>query len=162
VSFQQIRTGIGVDVHQFEQGRAFWLGGVHIPYQYGLKGHSDADVLIHAVMDALLGAAGLNDIGYYFPDSDMKWKNISSSIMLQEVLQLISTAGYTIGNIDCVICLEQPKIAPYIQQMKDVISSTLSVQTADISIKATTFETMGFVGKKEGVLSFVTCLLYKR
>jgi len=161
VSLGKIRTGIGVDVHQFEQGREFYLGGIVIPYEKGLKGHSDADVLVHAIMDALLGAAGLNDIGYYFPDSDKKWKNVSSCLLLEKVNKLIIEKGYTIGNIDCVICIEQPKIAPYIQQMKETIASKLLIQTEDISIKATTFETMGFVGKKEGVLSFVTCLLYK-
>jgi len=157
----KIRTGLGVDVHQFADDREFWLGGVNIPYKFGLKGHSDADALIHAIMDALLGAAGLRDIGFYYPDNDNQYKNIRSTILLDKVQKLISSNGFKIGNIDSVICLQEPKINPFIPQMKTCIAQILQIDEEDISIKATTFEYMGFVGNKEGILCFANCLIFK-
>jgi 2-C-methyl-D-erythritol 2,4-cyclodiphosphate synthase len=155
----KIRTGIGLDVHPFENGRDFYLGGIKIPYHKGLKGHSDADALIHAIIDALLGAAGLQDIGTYFPDSDIQYLNIRSTELLKKTSHLISLNTFSIGNIDVVICLEKPKIAPYIEQMRSTIASLLQIETTEISIKATTFENMGFVGNEDGILCLATCLL---
>lgn len=157
----KIRTGIGLDVHQFDKNRKFFLGGIEIPHHSGLKGHSDADALIHAVIDALLGAAGLKDIGTYFPDNDQSYKNIRSTQLLTEVRLLITNKGFTIGNIDTVICLQEPKIAMHIDDMKLCLSEILNMPMDDISIKATTFESMGFVGKKEGILCMASCLVYK-
>jgi 2-C-methyl-D-erythritol 2,4-cyclodiphosphate synthase len=158
----KIRTGTGLDVHRFETGRHFYLGGILIPYHSGLVGHSDADALIHAIMDALLGAAGLNDIGYYFPDSDPQYKNIRSTVLLEKVNLLILQNNFTIGNIDTIVCLQEPKISPYIADMKKVISGILQIQIDDISIKATTFEHMGFVGEKEGILCVANVLVVKQ
>jgi len=155
----KIRTGIGLDVHPFENGRDFYLGGIKIPYHKGLKGHSDADVLIHAIIEALLGAAGLKDIGTYFPDSDKQYLNIRSTELLKKTKELISDKNFIIGNIDVVICLEKPKIAPYIDEMKNVLANLLAIETADMSIKATTFEKMGFIGTEDGVMCLATCLL---
>jgi 2-C-methyl-D-erythritol 2,4-cyclodiphosphate synthase len=156
----KIRTGIGLDVHPFESGRKFILGGVEIPHYAGLKGHSDADALIHAMIDALLGAAGLKDIGTYFPDNKEEFKNINSILLLKRTVQLIREKNFTIGNIDTVICLQEPKVAPYIDEMKTVLSEAMEIETDDISIKATTFEHMGFVGEKEGILCIANVLLY--
>lgn len=157
----KIRTGIGVDVHQFAENREFWLGGVKIPYKLGLKGHSDADALIHAIMDALLGAAGLRDIGFYYPDNDNQFKDIRSTILLDKAYKLILDKGFKIGNIDSVICLQEPKINPFVPQMRTCIADILKIDEEDISIKATTFEKMGFVGNKEGILCFASCLILK-
>lgn len=158
----KIRTGIGLDVHRFETGRKFILGGVDVPHFAGLQGHSDADALIHAIIDALLGAAGLKDIGTFFPDNDQQFKNISSIFLLKETVRLVKQKNYSIGNIDSVICLQEPKIAPYIDDMKNVLSEALEIQTEDISIKATTFEHMGFIGEKEGILCIANVLLFSR
>jgi 2-C-methyl-D-erythritol 2,4-cyclodiphosphate synthase len=155
----KIRTGIGLDVHSFEQGRDFYLGGVLIPYHSGLKGHSDADALIHAIMDAILGAAGLKDIGCFFPDNDPAYKNIRSTVLLEKTIALIREKNYIISNIDTVICLQEPKISPYTEAMKTCLSQILHISHEDISIKATTFENMGFIGKKEGILCMATVLL---
>jgi len=155
----KIRTGIGLDVHRFVNGRDFILGGVTIPHILGLDGHSDADALIHALIDALHGAAGLKDIGTYFPDTDKQYKNISSKLLLQKTNELIINRKFEIGNIDVVVCLQEPKIAPYIDEMKLTISDILHVSTDDISIKATTFEHMGFVGEGEGILCIANVLL---
>ncbi len=157
----KIRTGIGLDVHRFESGRKLILGGIEIPHFAGLSGHSDADALIHAIIDALLGAAGLKDIGTYFPDNDQQFKNISSVILLKETAKLVNEKNFRIGNIDTVICLQEPKIAPYIDAMRSTLSEILNITADDISIKATTFEHMGFVGDNEGILCIANALLIK-
>ncbi|MEO8762820.1 MAG: 2-C-methyl-D-erythritol 2,4-cyclodiphosphate synthase [Ginsengibacter sp.] len=153
------RIGFGIDFHQLVTGREFWMGGVRLPHEKGALGHSDADVLLHAICDALLGAACLGDIGVHFPDTSEEFKNIDSKILLQETLRLISEAGYKIGNIDSTVCLEAPKIKPYIPQMQKVIAAILSVDENVVSIKATTAEKMGFVGREEGVAAYATALL---
>jgi len=157
-----MRTGIGYDVHRLEAGRKLVLGGVTIEHFAGLEGHSDADVLIHAIMDALLGAAGLNDIGVYFPNTDMKYKDISSITLLGEVKKIIWDAGYIILNIDSVVILEEPKISPYIPQMKKSISEALEININQIGIKATTSEGLGFCGAKEGAAAQSVALLAPR
>ena len=153
------RVGIGYDVHPFAEGRRLVLGGVEIPHERGLQGHSDADVLLHAICDALLGAACLGDIGVHFPDTDMAFKNIDSRILLAKTNELIREAGYTIGNIDATLCLEAPKIKPYVSRMQEVIAGILGIAVTDISIKATTTEKMGFVGREEGLVAHAVCLL---
>lgn len=156
-----IRVGNGYDVHRLTKGRKLILGGVDIPYEYGLLGHSDADVLTHAIMDAILGAAGLGDIGKLFPDSDDSFKDISSIILLDKVNKKIKELGYSIGNIDSTIIAQAPKMAGYIPDMKNIYSMTLNIPTEDINIKATTEEGLGFTGNKEGISAFAVCLLYK-
>lgn len=155
------RIGSGVDFHQLAEGRELWIGGVCIPHHKGSLGHSDADVLLHAICDALLGALCLGDIGYHFPDTNQEYKNIDSKILLQKTFELISTKGYKIINIDSTLCLQAPKIAPYIQAMQTAIAQILSIETSDISIKATTTEKMGFVGREEGLVAYATVLLCK-
>jgi len=155
------RIGSGVDFHQLAEGRELWIGGVCIPHHKGSLGHSDADVLLHAICDALLGALCLGDIGYHFPDTNQEYKNIDSKILLQKTFDLISSKGYTIVNIDSTLCLQAPKIAPYIQSMQTAIAQILSIETSDISIKATTTEKMGFVGREEGLVAYATVLLCK-
>ena len=155
------RIGSGVDFHQLAEGRELWIGGVCIPHHKGSLGHSDADVLLHAICDALLGALCLGDIGYHFPDTNQEYKNIDSKILLQKTFDLISANGYKIVNIDSTLCLQAPKIAPYIQQMQTAIAHILSIETSDISIKATTTEKMGFVGREEGLVAYATVLLCK-
>lgn len=157
-----MRAGIGYDIHRLEAGRKLVLGGVTIEHFAGLEGHSDADVLIHAIMDALLGAAGLNDIGVYFPNTDMKYKDISSITLLGEVKKIICDAGYIILNIDSVVILEEPKISPYIPQMKKRISEALEININQIGIKATTSERLGFCGAKEGAAAQSVALLAPR
>jgi 2-C-methyl-D-erythritol 2,4-cyclodiphosphate synthase len=156
-----IRVGQGVDVHQLAEGREMWLGGVLIPHDKGPLGHSDADVLLHAICDALLGAAALGDIGKHFPDTDVKFKGIDSKILLRHVVELLETKGWKIGNVDSTLLLERPKIKPYIEQMQTVMAEIMGIATDAISIKATTNEKMGYVGRGEGVLAFATCLIYK-
>lgn len=156
-----IRIGQGVDIHRLVPGREFWLGGILIPHEKGALGHSDADVLLHAICDALLGAAGLNDIGHHFPDTDMQWKGADSKILLKHVFQMISKEGWQIGNIDVSLLLEKPKIAPYLKPMREIIASILDIDTNAISIKATTNEKMGYVGREEGVTSFAVALIYQ-
>ncbi len=153
------RIGFGIDFHQLVVGRDLWIGGIQLPHTKGALGHSDADVLLHAICDALLGAACLGDIGTHFPDGDTAFKNIDSKILLKKTFQLIGEAGYKIENIDSTVCLEQPKIKQYIPQMQKVIASILSLNENTVSIKATTSEKMGFVGREEGIAAYATALL---
>ncbi|MCA6441561.1 MAG: 2-C-methyl-D-erythritol 2,4-cyclodiphosphate synthase [Sediminibacterium sp.] len=154
-----MRIGYGIDFHQLVEGRDLWIGGVQIPHHKGALGHSDADVLLHAICDALLGAACLGDIGVHFPDTSAEFKNIDSKILLARTKQLIAAEGYTIVNIDASLCLEAPKIKPFIPQMQLTIAQILSIGTRDISIKATTTEKMGFIGREEGLVAHAVCLL---
>lgn len=156
---QPFRIGFGIDFHQLVHGRELWIGGLKLQHSKGALGHSDADVLLHAICDAMLGAACLGDIGFHFPDTDDAYKNIDSKILLQKSNELISKAGYQIGNIDSTICLELPKIKPYVPQMQEVIAAILSVDKNAVSIKATTSEKMGFVGREEGIAAYATVLL---
>ena len=155
------RTGIGFDVHQLKDGLPFYLGGVKVEHTKGAVGHSDADVLIHAICDALLGAANVGDIGKHFPDTDMKYKGIDSKILLKETYELVKNKGYEIENIDTVLCLQKPKVAPYLPAMKTVLSAVLGIDEDDISIKATTTEHLGFEGREEGVSAYATVLIKK-
>jgi 2-C-methyl-D-erythritol 2,4-cyclodiphosphate synthase len=156
-----MRIGQGIDFHQMVEGRDFWLGGVHIPHHKGALGHSDADVLLHAICDALLGALGLGDIGMHFPDTDASFKNIDSKILLQRTFDLIKREGYHIVNIDSTVTLEAPKIKPHVAQMQLAIADILNISIKDISIKATTTEKMGYVGREEGVVAYAVVLLEK-
>lgn len=156
-----IRVGQGYDVHRFEAGADFWLGGIKIPHHQGAVGHSDADVLIHTICDALLGAANLRDIGFHFSDKDPKYKGIDSKILLKEVLQLIREKGYEVGNIDSVICLQAPKVNPHIPAMKSCLAEVMAISEEQLSIKATTTEKLGFVGQEQGVSAHATVLIYK-
>jgi 2-C-methyl-D-erythritol 2,4-cyclodiphosphate synthase len=156
------RTGIGFDVHVFAEGRKLILGGVQIPYEKGLLGHSDADVLLHAICDALLGSLALGDIGKHFPDTDAKYKDANSMELLKNVFGLINSKGYKIGNVDAVVAMQKPKLAPYIDEMRINISTVLETSPEQISVKATTTEKLGFVGREEGVSSFATVLLIKK
>jgi 2-C-methyl-D-erythritol 2,4-cyclodiphosphate synthase len=153
------RIGFGVDFHQLAEGRAMIIGGVLIPHDKGLVGHSDADVLLHAICDALLGAACLGDIGVHFPDTDPGYKDIDSKVLLEKTLQLIQKQNYRVVNIDTTLCLQEPKIKPYVQQMQETIAGIIKAPANHISIKATTTEQMGFVGRKEGVVAYATVLL---
>lgn len=155
----KVRVGFGYDVHQLREGIDFWLGGIKIPHTHGSYGHSDADVLIHVICDALLGAANLRDIGYHFSDKDPKYKGIDSKILLKEVVELIAQKGYSIGNIDSTICLQEPKINPHVPEMKKVLAAVMGIAEDDISIKATTTEQLGFVGRKEGVSAYAVVLI---
>jgi len=157
----KIRVGFGYDVHAFAPERELWLGGVKIEHTLGLLGHSDADVLIHALCDALLGAANMRDIGYHFPDTSLEYKNIDSKILLLETMLLIRGKGFEFGNADCTVCAEQPKINPFIQDMQRCLSEVMGVDEDAISIKATTSEKMGFVGREEGMTAYATVLIYK-
>lgn len=156
-----MRIGFGIDFHQLAEGRPLWLGGVQIPHNKGAVGHSDADVLLHAICDALLGAACLGDIGVHFPDNDAQYKNIDSKILLQKTVELIKKEHYSLVNIDSTICLEIPKIRPYIDSMRTVIANIAGVKEKDVSIKATTTEKMGFVGREEGLIAYATVLVQK-
>ncbi len=156
-----IRVGFGYDMHRFEEERQLWIGGIKIESSKGLTGHSDADVLIHAICDALLGAANLRDIGYNFPDTDDAFKNIDSKILLKQTRQLLQSKGYTIGNIDATICAEQPKMNPHIPLMQETLSSILNIDSDCVSVKATTSEKMGFVGREEGITAYVVALIQK-
>ena len=155
----KIRTGIGYDVHQLREGFPLWIGGIEVPHTKGLVGHSDADVLIHAICDALLGAAALGDIGQHFPDSDPAYKGIDSKILLKKVCELIRTKGYEIGNIDTVLCMQKPKIASYIPQMRLTLAAVMQIPADDVSVKATTTEHLGFEGREEGVSAIATVIL---
>ena len=157
----KIRTGFGYDVHQLEEGVEFWLGGIKMDYHKGAVGHSDADVLIHAICDALLGAANLRDIGYHFSDNDPALKGIDSKILLKNVVDLLEAKGYSIGNIDSTVALEAPKVNPRIEEMKQVLSETMKIDIDDISIKATTSEKMGFVGVGDGIAAYANVLIEK-
>jgi 2-C-methyl-D-erythritol 2,4-cyclodiphosphate synthase len=156
-----IRIGLGIDFHQLVEGRELWIGGVKVPHHKGALGHSDADVLLHAICDALLGAAALGDIGKHFPDTSEEFKNIDSKILLKKTFELIKEEGYNIINIDTVLCLESPKIKSFIPSMQSTIAGILFLQENDISIKATTTEQMGFVGREEGLMAYATVLLQK-
>lgn len=157
----KLRIGLGVDFHQLTEGRDFWLGGVLVPHHKGALGHSDADVLLHAICDAMLGAASLGDIGVHFPDTDNTYKNIDSKILLKRTLDLITQKGYQVVNIDSTLCLQAPKIKPYVVQMQETIAGILNLSTEEVSIKATTTEKLGFVGREEGVVAYATVLLEK-
>lgn len=156
-----IRVGFGFDVHQLTEGRDLWLGGVKIEHPKGALGHSDADVLLHAICDALLGAANMRDIGFHFPDTDGVFKNIDSKILLQRTVQLLRDAGWQIGNIDCTLVLEKPKIMPHVEAMRAAIAASASINTDSISIKATTNEKMGFIGREEGVVAHAVALIHR-
>jgi 2-C-methyl-D-erythritol 2,4-cyclodiphosphate synthase len=157
-----LRIGFGVDFHQLVEEREFWLGGVKIPHSKGALGHSDADVLLHAICDAMLGAACLGDIGVHFPDTDASLKNIDSKILLKKSLELIQKEGYSIVNIDSTLCLQAPKIKDYVPQMQAAIAGILSIEVNTVSIKATTTEKMGFVGREEGLVAYATILMQKK
>lgn len=157
----KIRVGFGYDVHALVPDRALWLGGIRIEHTLGLLGHSDADVLIHAICDALLGAANLRDIGYHFPDTAGEYENIDSKILLRKTMALIREAGYELGNIDATVCAERPKLNPHIPQMKTVLAEVMGVDPDDISIKATTTEKLGFTGRQEGISAYATVLIQK-
>ena len=155
----KIRVGIGYDVHRLEEGREFWLGGIKIEHHKGAIGHSDADVIIHAICDALLGALNLGDIGKHFPDTNPEFKNIDSKKLLADVFELIKGRGYKVGNVDVSLCLEKPKVGPYLPAMIKILSGILKVQETEVSIKATTSEGMGFVGREEGVEAHAVVLI---
>ena len=157
----KIRVGFGYDVHKLEAGEDFWLGGIKVPHTHGAVGHSDADVLIHVICDALLGAANMRDIGFHFSDKDPKYKGIDSKILLKDVVRLITEKGFEIGNIDSTICLQQPKVNPHIPAMKACLAEVMGIDEEDLSIKATTTEKLGFVGKEEGVAAYATVLIQK-
>ena len=157
----KIKIGFGFDVHQLKFGHPFIMGGVNLGHDRGAFGHSDADVLLHAICDAILGAANLRDIGFHFPNTDEKWKGVSSILLLQEVMKLIAKKNFVLGNIDCMICLEAPKINPHIPEMKTNIATAIGISEEDISIKATTNEQMGFIGRAEGVVAYAVVLLEK-
>ena len=157
-----IRVGMGFDVHALEVGRDFFLGGIQLPNaQKGAVGHSDADVLIHAICDALLGAANLRDIGYHFSNTDQRWKGKDSKFFLKEVTRMLREKGWKVGNVDCTVCLEQPKVNPHIESMKKALAPILEVTDDDISIKATTNERLGYVGREEGVCAYAVALIQK-
>ena len=157
----KIRVGFGYDVHALVPNRELWLGGIKIEYSMGLQGHSDADVLIHSICDALLGAANMRDIGYHFPDTSGEYKGIDSKILLRETMLLLQNSGYSLSNIDATIVAERPKLNPHIPEMKRVIATVLQVDEEDISIKATTTEKLGFTGRQEGIAAYATVLIQK-
>lgn len=157
----KIRVGFGYDVHALVPDREMWIGGVKIDYSKGLLGHSDADVLLHAVCDALLGAANLRDIGYHFPDTDERYRGIDSKVLLFNTMELLRNRGYSLGNIDATVAAEKPKLNPYIPEMKRVMAEVLQVDADDISIKATTTEKLGFIGREEGIAAYATVLIQK-
>ncbi len=154
-----MRIGFGYDVHRLTEGRKLILGGVEIPHTMGLLGHSDADVLVHSIMDAMLGALALGDIGKHFPDTDGAYKDIDSMVLLQKVKTLILEKGFEVGNIDCTICAQKPKLSPHIEQMRQNIAAVLQTPVENISVKATTTEKLGFVGHEEGISAYAVCLL---
>lgn len=157
----KIKTGIGIDVHQLELGRELWLGGIKIEHEKGCVAHSDGDVLLHAICDALFGAAGMGDIGQHFPDTCPAYKGIDSKILLAKTKELVERQGYAISNIDSVVCLQRPKIRPFIDDMRACIAEILEMDRDDVSVKATTTEHLGFEGREEGVSAYATVLLYK-
>jgi 2-C-methyl-D-erythritol 2,4-cyclodiphosphate synthase len=157
----KIKTGIGIDVHPLAEGRELWLGGIRIEHEKGCVGHSDGDVLIHAICDALLGAAGLDDIGSYFPDTDPAYKGIDSKLLLKRTIGMVEQRGFAIGNIDCVVCLQRPRIGMYIRDMKRCLVEILGMETGDLTIKATTTEHLGFEGREEGVSAYASVLMIK-
>ena len=156
-----IRIGMGFDVHELEEGREFWMGGIKLPSPKGAIGHSDADVLIHAICDALLGAANLRDIGFHFSNQDARWAGMDSKFFLKEVTKLLGEKNWRVGNVDCTICLENPKINPHIPEMKKVLAPLMNISEEDVSIKATTNEKLGYVGREEGVCAYAVALIHK-
>ena len=156
-----IRVGFGFDVHRLVPGRDLWLGGIKIEHSLGLLGHSDADVLIHAICDALLGAANMRDIGYHFPDTSADTLNVDSKILLRKTVDQIATKGYTVGNIDATVCAERPKINPHVDAMKACLAEVMGVDEDDISIKATTTEKLGYTGREEGISAYAVALITK-
>lgn len=158
---KKIRVGMGFDVHPLAEGRDFWLGGIKLPSTKGAVGHSDADVLIHAICDALLGAANLRDIGFHFANSDNRWKGMDSKFFLKEVTRMLHEQGWRVGNVDCTMVLEKPKVNPHIDEMKKVLAPLMHVEEDDISIKATTNEKLGYVGREEGVNAYAVALIMK-
>ena len=156
-----IRVGFGYDVHKLVAGRELWLGGIKLNYELGLLGHSDADVLIHAICDALLGAANMRDIGYHFPDTSVETLNVDSKILLRKTIGLIATKGYQVGNIDATVCAERPKLNPHVPAMKACLAEVLNTDEDNISIKATTTEKLGFTGRMEGISAYATVLIVK-
>ena len=154
-----IRVGQGVDVHQLKEGYDLWLGGIKIPHSKGAVGHSDADVLIHAICDAILGAANLRDIGFHFPDTSAEFKGIDSKILLRRVTDLLHEKGWKVGNVDATLVLEEPKIKSFIEKMQETLAPLMNIEPDAVSIKATTNETMGYVGRQEGVLAYATVLI---
>lgn len=157
----KIRVGYGYDVHRLAENRDFWMGGVKIYHSLGLLGHSDADVLIHAICDAVLGAANMRDIGFHFPDTDPKYKGADSKVLLQRTIELIASKGFRVGNIDCTVCAERPKLNPHVEAMRQCLASLIQVDEDVISIKATTSERMGFVGREEGIAAYCVALIEK-
>lgn len=155
----KIRVGLGYDVHQLVEGRDLWIGGVKVPHATGAMGHSDADVLLHVICDALLGAANLRDIGFHFPDTDPQYKGADSKVLLKAVIKLLAAKGYTVGNIDSTVCLQQPKLLPHISAMQQVIAEICGIDQDDVSIKATTTEKLGFVGREEGISAYSVVLI---
>lgn len=157
----KIRVGFGYDVHRLVEGRELWLGGIRLDHEKGLLGHSDADVLIHAICDALLGAANLRDIGYHFPDTACEFKNIDSKVLLQRTVALIAAKGYRVGNIDATVCAERPKLKARIPEMQEVLAGVMGIDADEVSIKATTTEKLGFTGREEGMSAYATVLIEK-
>jgi 2-C-methyl-D-erythritol 2,4-cyclodiphosphate synthase len=157
----KIKVGFGFDVHQLKDNHPFILGGVKLEHHKGAFGHSDADVLVHAICDALLGAANLRDIGHHFKNTDERWRGINSLILLQECVKMLKEKGYSINNVDAMLCLEAPKINPHVPEMKQHIANAMGIDEEDISIKATTNETMGFIGREEGIVAYAVCLIQK-
>lgn len=157
----KIRTGLGYDVHKLVEGRELWLGGIRLDYEFGLLGHSDADVLIHAICDALLGAANMRDIGYHFPDTAAETLNVDSKILLRKTVDLIATKGYRIGNVDATVCAERPKLNPHIPEMQCCLADVMQTDIDNVSIKATTTEKLGFTGRMEGISAYATVLIEK-
>ena len=155
------RIGMGIDFHKLAEGRELWIGGVKIPHQKGSVGHSDADVLLHAVCDAMFGAAAMGDIGDHFTDTDPAYKNIDSKILLKKTVEIVKNAGYSIVNIDSTICLQKPRIKPYTDQMRKIIAEISGIMESEVSVKATTTEQMGFAGREEGLMAYATVLLNK-
>lgn len=155
----KIRVGFGFDVHRLVEGRELWLGGIRLDHEKGLLGHSDADVLIHAICDALLGAANLRDIGFHFPDTAGEFKNIDSKILLKKTVELIATKGYTVGNIDATVCAERPKLKAHIPAMQQTLADVMGIDVDEVSIKATTTEKLGFTGREEGMSAYATVLI---
>ena len=155
----KIRVGMGFDVHRLVEGRPLWLGGIEIPHTHGLLGHSDADVLIHAICDALLGAANLRDIGYHFPDTGQEFADIDSKVLLRPTTDLLREKGWTVGNVDATVCAEHPKLNPHVERMKQVLAPLMDVTADDVSIKATTTERLGFTGREEGISAYAVALI---
>lgn len=157
----KIRVGMGFDVHAFAPERELWLGGIQVPHHLGLKGHSDADVLIHAICDALLGAAAMRDIGYHFSDKDPAFKGIDSKVLLKKTIELLAESGWQVGNVDATICAERPKLLNYIPQMQTTLAQVMGIDVEDVSIKATTTERLGFTGREEGISAYAVALIQK-